>query len=451
MPIPVAHQYRYVYHFTHITNLPNLLRTGFLCNNHPEFPAQECRSIAEPSIQVRRAEMQVPCGPGGTVHDYVPLYFGSLSPMLLAVIQKKNVDQMDILYFEFPISLLTRDGVVFTDASANTAVPPNFYSDPSDLVKLNWTEIDSLKWASANEDLRHQRMAEVLILEKLALTEASRVVVWNKTTKSEVERLVKEAGVQFPPIEFQSQYRRHWFTKFLEDPTQSLVLGPRAIALRYDSAWREVAQHQYPNNAAQFENLQALLESLRHDFGSLPQTAELIGLQSENVMHHETVSDHTQTVVQRLRDSREFKELPANYKDIVELAAFLHDIGKGPKARWVSNGGVQKVDPDHPVRAMPMMVEILTQKVKQLEKSEAELLLKLICYHDLVGEVVGKGRDKQQIVDVVRTELELDALFVLGKADATAVFTGWWLERPVATLYQSCKAAILARNARGVR
>ncbi len=38
----------------------------------------------------------------------------------------------------------------------------------------------------------------------------------------------------------------------------------------------------------------------------------------------------------------------------VEIAAYLHDIGKGSRSRsrWDSNGGLQKVDPDHPVGAM---------------------------------------------------------------------------------------------------
>jgi hypothetical protein len=38
VPIPPSHKGRYAYHFTHIDNLPNLLRTGFLAKNHPSFP-----------------------------------------------------------------------------------------------------------------------------------------------------------------------------------------------------------------------------------------------------------------------------------------------------------------------------------------------------------------------------------------------------------------------------
>ena len=129
MPIPAAHANRLIYHFTHIDNLPGLLLTGFLANNHPKFPKGGHRSVAEKGIQQRRADLKVPCGLGGVVHDYVPLYFGSLSLMLLRVIHAKNIDQMDILYFEFPIDLLNTRDVVFTDASANTAEPdlPDFF------------------------------------------------------------------------------------------------------------------------------------------------------------------------------------------------------------------------------------------------------------------------------------------------------------------------------------
>lgn len=37
MSIPPEHSGRYVYHFSHIDNLPNLLRSGFLANNHKGF------------------------------------------------------------------------------------------------------------------------------------------------------------------------------------------------------------------------------------------------------------------------------------------------------------------------------------------------------------------------------------------------------------------------------
>jgi HD domain len=124
------------------------------------------------------------------------------------------------------------------------------------------------------------------------------------------------------------------------------------------------------------------------------------------------------------------------------LAAYLHDIGKGPKSRWASNNGLQKVDPNHPVSAMPMMVEILTQYIGKVKRENANLILKLVCYHDLVGEVLGKGRDEQQIVDVAENKLELDMLFAIGKADATSLCESWWDENQATALYNRCLKAI---------
>jgi hypothetical protein len=37
MAIPKEHQGRFVYHFTHIDNLPRILKDGFISNSHPNL------------------------------------------------------------------------------------------------------------------------------------------------------------------------------------------------------------------------------------------------------------------------------------------------------------------------------------------------------------------------------------------------------------------------------
>ena len=362
--------------------------------------------------------------------------------MLLGVVNRKNIDQWGIIYFEFPISLLDRDDVVFTDASANTALPPNFYSEPTDLNKLNWAEIDSRKWSSANATLRHQRMAEVLVHSHLDLKEASRVIVWNNGVKGWVQETVNEAGVPFPQIEFESPNRRHYFLKFMFGEKTSLVSGPVTIANEYNLACKKIAEEAGQFNDAPFETPKKLLKALREDFSSLPYTSELIGLKSANGMHKFTVDHHIFEVVNKLKSLPEFKALSPEDRDRVELAAYLHNIGKGPKARWAQSGGLQEVDPDHPIRAMPMMVDIMTKQVRKVRQENARLIVKLVCYHDLVGEVMGKGRDERQIVDVTESEEELDMLFALGKADATSLCEEWWDDDESTNLYERCLKAI---------
>ena len=442
MAVPVQHEGRYVYHFSHIDNLPGLIQHGFLATNHPAFPRRH-HSIAASSIQRRRAVMQVPCGPGGSVHDYIPLYFGSCSPMLLSVLHTKNIDQSDILYFEFSISLVTSPHAIFTDASANTAIPPTFYSDPAHLDKLDWAAIDSLKWSNPDDDYRHRRMAELLVYHQLPITAAARCVVWNESIKRKVERVVN--GSAFPPIEYESRYRRHFFNNLELNDGSSLIKGPKEIASEYYHACVNVEQHVVKGvapNGAPFKNLEALLVGLRENFGCIPHTAELIGLKSANGMHKHTVDVHTKDIVSRLLALPEYAALDVRSKKLTEIAAYLHDIGKGPRSRWISNGGLQKVDPNHPVGAMPMMVEILTEQVESVGMPSAKTLMKLVCYHDLIGDVLGRGRDEQQIVDVVDDRDELDMLFAIGKADATSLVEQWWDQCAANQLYGRCLAAI---------
>lgn len=447
MPIPPHHQGRYAYHFSHIDNLPGLLRTGFLSNHHPDFPTHSHRSIAAAEIQARRAAMVVTCSPGGSVHDYVPLYFGARSPMLLGVINAKNVDQMDILYFEFPIDLVRRANVVFTNASANTAIPPDFYGTPADLDRLNWAAIDSKSWGNPDEIFRHQRMAELLVHNHLEILDATRCVVWNEDTKARVKRIVSEAGVPFPPVEFESRSRYHWFTNFQENKKSSVVAGPREIAIVYRATCEEIAKERGKYAVtAPFKNMRELLTNLRADFSCLSHTAELVGLKSENGVHKRTVDIHTQEVVNKLLTLDEYDLLDDDQKHLVQLGAYLHDIGKGPCSRWVSNGGLQKVDPNHPVGAMEMMVDILTKQTGNISQTSTEILTKLVCYHDLVGDVLGHGRDEQQIVDVVSDEGELNMLFALCRADVTALVPLWWDEDEANDLHDRCLAAIEARE-----
>jgi HD superfamily phosphodiesterase len=157
----------------------------------------------------------------------------------------------------------------------------------------------------------------------------------------------------------------------------------------------------------------------------LPETAEIIGLKTDNPGHQEDVGSHTRRVVSEWRGSKEFSKLDVVDKVLVEDAAYLHDIGKGPKKRWRFNDGVQKVDPDHPVNGLLMLKRILTEEVAPLPKRSVGLICKLVCYHDLVGDIVAKGRREEELKQIVCDEHELDMLIAISKADMKAINPSW--------------------------
>ena len=73
-----------IFRFMHIDNLRVCLnRSGLCAPNHCPDDGASYRTIHNEVVQNQRHVTHIPCGPGGTVHDYVPFYFGYLSPMLL--------------------------------------------------------------------------------------------------------------------------------------------------------------------------------------------------------------------------------------------------------------------------------------------------------------------------------------------------------------------------------
>lgn len=432
---------RYVYHFTHISNFEGLIKTGLLANNHPDFPKNSYLSVAEKTIQERRANMKVTCGKKGVVHDYVPLYFSSLSPMLLAVLKKKRVDQEDIIYLEFPIEIIERHDFVFSSAAANTEQPPIFYDNSEDLNLLCWEEINSRAWKCATDEKKQQRMAELLIYNQLSLSEVERIVVWSNKIKKQLIEIADKTRFQLPHIQINDVHdRRHFFTDFASgNSNHSCVAGPKEVKRNYDKVLtafqkRELKQ-TYP-----YENIDALLKDLRRDLSVIPYTKELIDLEVDNPTHKENVDQHVLKVVSNLNHSQFFQKLSVHNKNIVELSAFLHDIGKGPKSRWLpnannnKNNGKQRADDKHPVRAAPMLIDIFCNYIKSIDEIDVRRITFLILYHDFIGDVmggrfqdIGDRRDPEEINNNFKyNSTPIDMLFALSKADSLALSEDWW-------------------------
>jgi hypothetical protein len=97
-PVPTE-----IYHFTHIDNLSGLINTGaILCKNQMTKNNAVYNSSAFDSVQEQRQIHTVPVSPNGTIHDYVPFYFNSLSPMLYTI-KNGNIDgveMQDLVFFK---------------------------------------------------------------------------------------------------------------------------------------------------------------------------------------------------------------------------------------------------------------------------------------------------------------------------------------------------------------
>lgn len=329
MPIPAQFRHVEAYHFVHLDNLESICRHGLLSCNEQQRTGIRHRSIALAGIQHRRAQMAVPVGPGGVVHDYVPFYFCKRSPMLLHVLNARNVDQQMLVYLCVSLTILEQQRCLFTNSSANRNDPPTFYDNPDRLAELNWQEINSLKWSSASETLKQQKMAELLVHQRIDFANVSRLIVWDDSFAKEARLILDNCGVPHPEIDFDS---KHYFTRYPSAPDESLVTGPFFTKRRYEKTVGRVLEGIGQALTPRFPSLFALRDALRSDLGAVSETAELMGLFTDNPMHPQDLGMHTRQVAERLLQLAEFQALGSTDQLITELAAYFHDVGKGPKA-----------------------------------------------------------------------------------------------------------------------
>lgn len=368
--------------------------------------------------------MRVTTGPEGVVHDYVPLYFARRTPMLLSLVKSKNIDQVDVIYFAVKIDKILDDNVVFTDASANTETPPNFYSEAKSLNKLSWQIIDSWEWtySEANGE-KNKKMAEMLIHEKITISDISHIVVWNTHYKEHVKKMLEEANIKDINVvtDFYRHFRFHYFCPLDQAKRTNLITGPRRLKSLMNHYIKSAIDGK--SEHAKFDSFDKAIKAIQENFKCIKELSEIDGMKTDNPIHKEDVGVHSRTVAERVHLDEKFEEFTDDEKNSLILAAYLHDIGKGPKARWKDE--IQKVDEDHSRKSLPMLKRIFSEDIHGNTKKQLVDVFTLVTYDDLVGDIVANGRDKKQLPKIAKTKRRVDLLIAIGKADMGAINEKW--------------------------
>ncbi|TKB53077.1 type II toxin-antitoxin system toxin DNA ADP-ribosyl transferase DarT [Ferrimonas aestuarii] len=418
MTVPTELAERYAYHFTSIDNIASIIQNGLLCTSEKARQGIVHINVAEEGIQKRRSEMEVTCNPGGCVHDYVPFYFAKKTPMLLAVINKRNVDQDELVYLAIPITILTsREDAVFTDASANTEVPPNFYNSENleQLTTLNWPIIDSRKWTYPPAET-NQKMAELLVKQSVSLADVSHFIVQSQEIANQLFKIFRDLGVGAPKVFINSDHYFDWSGRLIG-------VGPKRLKRELDEAITDVCKAP-PATTPKFVSVRDALDKLGADFNLIKELSDIDGLMANYPPHNCDVGEHTRKVVNGLDGIAEYQELSDELKDIVKLAAYFHDIGKGPKERWPKHV-MSKPDHNHVFSSLKMARRILKEEFVKLDDQTVSLVLMLIAYDDLLGDICGNGRDEKQLFDTVKSKTQLKMLIALSTADVSSICFFW--------------------------
>ncbi|KDC48460.1 type II toxin-antitoxin system toxin DNA ADP-ribosyl transferase DarT [Pseudoalteromonas fuliginea] len=198
VPLPTP-----IYHFTHISNLSSLISSGgVICKNGVDSSSIIYRSAAYDSVQGHREIFKVPVAPGGLIHDYVPFYFNSRSPMLFAVHRGNipGVSMSEVVFFKTTAQTIEGAGklFVFTDGHGIMDLT-DYYNNLNELSEVPWDVVNAKYWTNF-VDGRRLRQSEFLVHSKLDWELIETIGVYNQIMKDRVEGLIQHL-VHKPSVE----------------------------------------------------------------------------------------------------------------------------------------------------------------------------------------------------------------------------------------------------------
>ena len=211
VPIPTP-----ILRLIHVDNLHILLRRGgSYAGNFTPDDGLAYRAIHRQDMQDARHVRHVLCGPQGTVHDYVPFYFGYLSPMLLQLktgqVEGYTEGQDPIIHLVSTAQAVHASGAgfVFTDGHGIPAWT-KYFDDLADLDKVDWAMVNERYWAHTVDDMDRQRrkQAEFLVHRSCPWPLIKKIAVIDATRKQQVEGILGRFSTLHQPV---VTVRRNWY------------------------------------------------------------------------------------------------------------------------------------------------------------------------------------------------------------------------------------------------
>jgi len=157
-------------------------------------------NIAYERIQDRRSNKLVPCGAGGSLHDYVPFYFAPRSPMLYTI-NRGNVEgysqgQQQILHLVTTAESVSDRGLAYAYTDGHAVMEySDFYDDIEYLYLepiIDWELMEARYWSDTEEDpdRKRRRQAEFLVYQFFPWHLVNEIGVINSTIQSQVRNLL---------------------------------------------------------------------------------------------------------------------------------------------------------------------------------------------------------------------------------------------------------------------
>lgn len=196
-----------LYRVAHGKQLASLIARGLLCRRIVQIEGIQFQTISNEEIESKRAAMTVPCGPGETLHDYVPFHFGPRSPMM-SRISYRNLPayaqgQRPLLYLVTSVATVAGAGLRFTYTDGHPLAALSDTFDDADQIdaRVDLALMRERYWKDTEDDpdRERRRQAELLVHERVPWTAVEEIGVMDAAVKTRVEEILS-GSAHLPPV-----------------------------------------------------------------------------------------------------------------------------------------------------------------------------------------------------------------------------------------------------------
>lgn len=194
--MPIDPDKIWLFRIVHISNVEYLLHNG-ISTQHDSTSNYDYVNIGDTTLINQRMDYPINLEGYGHLGDYVPFYFGTLSPMLYNIITGHRgitqQPQSDIVYICCGMNrvISCSNQWCFTDGHAKSLLT-GFYNNISNLDKVDWNIVNEKYWRNTEDDLDRMRrkQAEFLVKGLVPVNCIETIVVFNEEKRIFVQDLV---------------------------------------------------------------------------------------------------------------------------------------------------------------------------------------------------------------------------------------------------------------------